>query len=312
MDPEEISIEDRLEAALGKQYGEPAAEKVAEEKTESLPDDSPEEPEEVEAEASPEDKPAEDDSEEVEYEGAHYKVPKELKEALLRQSDYTRKTQDVAKQRQAYEALNKALQQEQQFHQAAFSVAVEARALESQIKRYDGLDWGQLADSDPTEFLKLDRAYRALKEQHAAKSSEAQQSWQKAQQEAGNRREAQAAKAHEELSRDIQGWGTELQTKIAETGKSYGFTEPELGSIIDPRMVKVLHDAHKWRALQAGKSELAKKVLAARPVTAPSARTSQSAHDASKYTEVRTALKKHGRTEDAERALEMRFAKKVR
>ena len=41
---------------------------------------------------------------EVEFEGKTYKVSPEIKDALLRQADYTKKTMEVAEQRKAYEA----------------------------------------------------------------------------------------------------------------------------------------------------------------------------------------------------------------
>lgn len=319
MDPE-ISVEARLEAALAKQYGETpadddlpvspdAGEEVATEP--EPPQGESSEESAAEAQASEQDQP-QDDGEEVEYEGATYKVPKELKDALLRQSDYTRKTQDVAKQRKAYEELQQTLVQEQQFHNAAFSVAAEARALEMQLKRFEGVDWAQLARDNPSEALTLDQAYRALERQHAAKTQEAQQAWYQAQTEAAKRREVQAAKAHEELSREIQGWGPELQTRLAESGKTYGFSDQELGSLIDPRMVKVLHDAHQWRALQSAKPAVTKKVQTAKPVTAPSARTAQTSAQNAAYASARAALKKTGTTAAAERALEMRFAKRMK
>jgi hypothetical protein len=309
-----VSIEDRLGAVLAKQYGEPEAESPAaddEAGPESPHDGSSEESAQVEAQASQEDQP-EDDGEEVEYEGATYKVPKELKDALLRQSDYTRKTQDVAKQRQTYEALETALKQEQQFHSAAFDVAAEAKALEGQIKRFDALDWSQLADSDPTEFLKLDRAYRALQQQHASKVQEAQQAYAQAQEAGKQRLQTLAAKAHDELTRDIKGWGKDLQAKLAESGKGYGFSDQELAALIDPRYVKVLHDAHQWRALQAGKTTVQKKVLTAKPVSAPSARTAQSSAQNTKMADARARQKKSGSTADTEALLTLRFANKVK
>lgn len=302
---EEQSIEERLEKTFG--GGEENQPEPEEKPVESAAEDSEETVDEPESQDQPE-----DDSEEVEYEGATYKLPKPLKDALLRQSDYTRKTQDVAKQRKVYEELQQALTQEKQFHGAAFSKAVEASALESQIKRYEGLDWAQLAESDPAEYLKLDRALRALKDQHATARQEAQHAFSTAQQEAAKRQQVQAAKAHEELSRDIKGWGGELQAKLAESGRGYGFSADELNSILDPRMVKVLHDAHQWKTLQSGKSELTKKVQAAKPVTAPSARTAQTSQRTAQYTDARQKLRKSGSTADAERALEMRFASKVK
>src|SRR5215216_3195421 len=44
-----------------------------------------------------------DEFEDVDFAGKQYRLPKELKSALMMQADYTRKTQDVAEQRKALE-----------------------------------------------------------------------------------------------------------------------------------------------------------------------------------------------------------------
>jgi hypothetical protein len=56
--------------------------------------------------------------EEVEYEGELYQVPPKLKEAIIRQSDYTKKTQEVAETRKLIEHQQSQLRVAQQ--QAAF------------------------------------------------------------------------------------------------------------------------------------------------------------------------------------------------
>jgi hypothetical protein len=65
----------------------------------------------LEPDAPPEVETSDDDSEEVDYEGEKYKLPKKLKDALLRQQDYTQKTQQVAEQRRAIEAQAQQVQQ---------------------------------------------------------------------------------------------------------------------------------------------------------------------------------------------------------
>jgi hypothetical protein len=161
--------------------------------------------------------------------------------------------------------------------------------------------------------LLLDRDYRALKEQHAAKVQEAHQAYAKAQDASRERMRTLAAKAHEELTRDIKDWAKpEFQAKLAESGKGYGFSDQELAALIDPRYVKVLHDAHQWRALQAGKTTVQKKVLTAKPVSAPSARTAQSSAQNTKMADARARLRKSGTSADAEALLALRFANKVK
>ena len=48
----------------------------------------------------------------------------------------------------------------------------------------------------------------------------------------------------------------EVTRKIRQVGMdAYGFSEEELGAVIDARHVQVLHDAMKWRELQSGKAQ---------------------------------------------------------
>ncbi len=63
-------------------------------------------PEDIQAEA---DAPEGDGLVEVEYGGKVYAVPPELKGALMRQADYTRKTQALAQHRQTLEAAGQAV-----------------------------------------------------------------------------------------------------------------------------------------------------------------------------------------------------------
>ncbi len=50
----------------------------------------------------------------------------------------------------------------------------------------------------------------------------------------------------------------EITGKIRSTAsEAYGFTDDELGGIVDARHVQVLHDAMKWRELQAARTQKA-------------------------------------------------------
>jgi hypothetical protein len=69
------------------------------------------------------------DEVEVTYNGKTYSLPPELRDALLRQADYTRKTQDLAGQRRAFEAERAGHRQEalvarKHLHDAARIVAL--------------------------------------------------------------------------------------------------------------------------------------------------------------------------------------------
>ena len=84
----------------------------------------------------------------VEYEGTEYEVPAKLKDALLRQSDYTTKTQALAAERKALEAQSAAFQQQQELNQQTFDDVAQVKALDQQIEQYNALNWDELYPQD--------------------------------------------------------------------------------------------------------------------------------------------------------------------
>lgn len=251
--------------------------------------------EEVAEDQSSEEATAEEgDDEEVEFEGKAYKVPKEIKEALLRQSDYTQKTQAVAEQRRTLEEKAQLLQQREQLMGTAFEKAVELREVQNRLSQLEKIDWQSLADSDPAQATKLNLAYQQLQREAQQKHSELTQT--QAQQEQLNAQQLQQtlAEAQKELRTRLPNFTPEVAEKIKSTAREYGLTDQELASVIDPRHVHILHDAMKWRALQAQKPQALKKVAEAPKAippkaTQPKPRTNKAAEE---------RLRKHGRPED--------------
>jgi nicotinamide mononucleotide adenylyltransferase len=234
------------------------------------------------------------DSEEVDFEGKTYKVPKELKEALLRQSDYTKKTQEVAEQRKAVEQRAQALQQQEQLLSQSFEKRVELAALQKQLSQYDQIDWQELADNDPARATKLNIAYQQLQRQAQLKVQELQQAHTQNEQLTAQQRQQMLVQAQGDLKARIPTFNAETAEKIKTAARDYGISDSELNQVIDPRYVHVLHDAMQWRALQAAKPKAMQKVAEAPKVMKPQAvqpkpRTNQAASE---------RLAKHGRMED--------------
>lgn len=237
---------------------------------------------------------SEDEGEEVEFEGKSYKVPKGIKEALLRQSDYTKKTQEVAEQRKAVEERAQVLEQREKVSAQTFEKAVEFREVQKQLAQYEKVDWTTLAQEDPARATQLNIAYQLLQREAQTKYGEWKQAEQQTQQLTEQSRQQMLVKAEQELKTRLPNFGPQVAEKIAKAGKEYGITDQELNSLIDPRYVHVLHDAMKWRALQAEKPKAMQKVVdapqAIKPqATQPKPRTNQAALD---------RLKQNGRIED--------------
>lgn len=235
-----------------------------------------------------------DDLVEAEYEGKAYKVPKELKDALLRQADYTKKTQEVAETRKHIEEKAQFLEQQEQLLQTNFQKAVELREVQTRLAQYEQIDWQALVDQDPVQATKLNLAYQQLQREAAQKQQEFQQVAQHRQQLSAQQRQQMLAEAQKDLAARIPNFGAETAAKIKDAGKAYGISDAELEQVIDPRYVHILHDAAQWRALQAQKPKAMQKVAEAPKVVKPQAqqpkpRTNQAAAQ---------RLAKSGRVED--------------
>lgn len=247
----------------------------------------PQEGEQPEAEA-------EDDGELVEIEGKSYRVPKELKDMVLMHKDYTQKTQAVAEQRRAVEERAQALEQREQALGASFEKAVEFREVQNKLAQFEALDWNALVDADPVQAQKLTIAYQQLQREAQAKWGELQQTQARAQQLTEQQRQQMLAEAEKDLRARLPDFGPQTAEQIRKAAQEhYGIKAEELDGLVDARHVHILHDAMKWRELQAKKPGALQKVAdappAIKPQTTQKPRTNQAAYD---------RLKKQGRVED--------------
>ena len=103
------------------------------------------------------------------------------------------------------------------------------------------------------------------------------------------------AEAAQDLRARLPDFGPQTAEQIRKTAQEhYGLKAEELDGLIDARHVHILHDAMKWRELQAKQPQAMRKVAEAAPAIKPQAaqqkpRTNQAAYD---------RLKKNGRVED--------------
>ena len=264
-----------------------------------LGDEINEDEEETSEEEQPEeelqsDEREEDDSEEVEIDGKSYKVPKELKDMVLMHKDYTQKTQKVAEDRRAVEERAQALQQREQVMAQTFDKAVEFREVQNRLAQFEQIDWQGLAEQDPVQAQKLHFQYAQLQRDAQLKWGALQQANQQVEQLTQEQRQQQLQQAEKDLKARLPDFGPQLAEKIVTTAKdAYGFSPQELEGLTDARHVHVLHDAMKWRELQAQKPKAMRAVAdaprAIKPAAAQPKRTNQAASE---------RLRKSGRMED--------------
>lgn len=238
------------------------------------PEDEPEgEAEEEPEEGDPEEAEPEEQLAEVEYEGKTYKVPPELEKAILRQSDYSRKMNEVSAKEKEY---TQRIQQAEALGEIAEKRAealAEIKSLDAQIDAYSKIDWAKAEAETPAEAalaaLKLMNLQNARKEANdKAKAIE--------QEFGANRQKLHTAKRDEMLAaleKDLKGWGDELGTKITQYAVKSGFTPQEIFEVTDPRWVIAMDKARKFDAIQEGKASIKDaKTKHAPPVAKPGAK----------------------------------------
>lgn len=253
-------------------FNQRAQSKAAE--SQETPTDEPEE--ESDSGNPEEDDPAEDDPQEelveVEYEGAKYSLPKALKDAVLRKADYSRHVQEVTAQKKDYAQR---IERTERMIEGAGKYAehlAKVQALESQIEQFKEYDFDKLETEDPARASIL--AFRLLRLQQARDKAigEAQGVSQRLAQERSENLKAQRGEMLKTLEKDLPGWGEELGVKVSQYALRAGYSETELQSLTDARMVILLDKARKFDAIQDGKAAAVGKVREApRQVLKPGA-----------------------------------------
>ncbi len=204
----------------------------------------------------------EEEAEDVDYEGKKYKLPKEIKNALLRNSDYTKKTQEVAEMRKQTQTERENFYKEAQAREQDFKAHAEIYNYDHQLEQYEKYfetqQWLDVIEGNASEAMKIKTQYDTLKALRDQKGNEIAR---KGREQSQNQQQA-IAKQEEEtrttLQRDIKGWNSELEGKLKEYAKAQGFADHVMahGLKSDATAVKTIHKAFLFDQL---KKELATK-----------------------------------------------------
>jgi hypothetical protein len=211
---------------------------------------------------------------EVTYDGKTYELPAELKDALLRQQDYTRKTQEVAEGRRALEDARGRHDRHTTAMRAHFTDAARVMALTEQMRGFDQVDWAALKAQDPQRADALWQQRQKLRDMR----NRAIRAWsEKDREHASHSQRATARRVeevHAHLPRLIADWSPELDGKLAVYGTEQGLSREEMAqaALQNPHFMKLLHKAHQFddTARKAKDQQTFDAAQAARPVAKPS------------------------------------------
>ncbi len=307
---QETSIEDRILNLIDPQEdNEKEEEQQAEPKADES-QDSHEQPEEKKAEGE-EQLP---EVEEIEIEGEKVKVPKHLKQKIedgfLRQSDYTRKTQEAAEKSKAAEALMQQLQEQGKLQKASSKIYGKIASLDDQIAQYEKVDWNALTAQDASLAQRHFIQFQTLKDARGKAEGELKSVEEQFRQEANKVLQSRLEEGVKALQRDIKGWGPELGQKLMSFAmKTYGYSAEETASVTDPKMVKLIHDAYELHQLRASKP-LEKKVPVVTKTLTPKSADSRDPNQQS-YDADRRAVKSAKTDYEKAKAVERLMLRKI-
>ena len=302
-------VPDEQLEAIEEQLDEQEEEEVNTEESEEADADTDDEELETD-DAEDEDSNEQPTSLKLKVNGEELEKPLDEVIALAQQGlDYTKKTQEVAEQRKQLEDYAQTIKvQEQKFQEqvnlnsALIGDIAKLQAVDNQLDQFKDVNWQELSDTDFVEAQKLFFTFNQLQQQRSVLATDLVQKQTALQQQQAQSLQERVEKGKEILAKEIPNWSRETSQAVIATGKEYGFTDDELGMIVDPRHVKVLHDAMQWRKLQSN-TGVKNKVAQAKPVVKPGAKDTKAADNSNKKA-TRDALRKSGKSEFAQKLIE--------
>jgi len=306
----EVPIESRLEAYFGGTPVEPATKAPAATEADDTVVGAPETddvPEGIDptAEAVAEQPEGEEPFEELTHLDKTYEVPVSLKKAFEENRAMATRAAQTAKQAEALlqhvNAQAQLVQAETGFNKWAESELSEKARLEGVLAQYKKLDWYAMS---PEQYAENRRNRDILAEQLADAEKalggkrEQYQGWRSQQYN------EMLSKGVEYLRKAVPNFESEsTRNVIAAEAKALGFTQAEVESLADPRVVVALHKAAQWDRLQASKPATQNKVAKAAPIVRAAGSDSQRTEAQSKHIAARARLKKTGSVDDFAAAL---------
>jgi len=284
---------------------EPVEEQVTSQESQSLSEEAP-----AEVEATVNEEVTEETASEVEVEKPNLHRVKvqgqelevtldELKAGYSRDSDYRQKTHSLSLERKQIEEEKNVLRQQYDMKLRELNEAI-ASAESLTRQQLDPAELQKLYEEDPAQAAKYDFQLRQQQEkinQTKLKANQAAQAQYNAYL-AEQRRLAQ--ERIPEFSDPVKSEG--FKSGIKSTLKTYGFSDQEIASLADHRMLMVIKDAMSYRGLKNSKPIVQKKIANAPKIIKPGIAKSEN----SKRIDVRnkiSKLKKSGRIEDAQSAI---------
>lgn len=208
----------------------------------AIPDTEPDETGGVAAQPN-----EEEDLEEFEWDGKPIRGPKGLKDGLLRQADYTKKTQEVAARAKALESREAEINQRHEATEAELDARAGLRTLNTELERFKNYDYAAYQRHHQQDPMAANEAW-AYKQDLAGRKAELEATVGKAQQERTATAQQETAKRWQETAayaaKEIPGWSKETANKVLDYAEQQAKVPADfLERNMSPVMMQVLYEA---------------------------------------------------------------------
>lgn len=296
----------QVEETQPAEVSEEDTEAAASEEDESGVEDAPEE-ESAEEQSEESEESEEQDQPQtftVKVDGKEVAVTlEELQKGYSRTQDYTRKTQQIAEVRKQVEQETQAVRAErEQYAQLLGALQAQLQSSEPQV------DLDRLYHEDPIEWVRQKEVLRERQEKAYAIQAEQQRLSQLSQQEQQRAMEAHLESEKDALLAALPEWRDPKKAKaekalVLESAKSVGFSEDDLKSVYDHRLVLLLRKAAMYDQMVSKRQDIKPVVnngpRPAKPGAAGRVSTT------TETTRAKQRLAKTGRVDDAASAIEL-------
>lgn len=229
-----------------------------------------------------------------------------LKEALAgyqRTKDYTRKTEEAANKRKAAEGELEILQKARTGYEGVLTRMLEKLGPEDGEKTPE--QWAELRRNDEADY--------AVQWADFQRRQEARTSIKAEQERVGKEKHAEhVAKLNEIVSgervkllealpewKDPEKYKAGATRAFAFAKETYGFTDQEISQTYDSRIVRMLEDARRYRAIVAKRANAVKQLQDAPEVPHPSARPKQVSRKTAVKADAQKRFNESGNIDDA-------------
>lgn len=193
----------------------------------------------------------------------------EAHRGYLRQADYTRKTQEIAQQKQQVEALVAERSQERQVMAEHINMALNV--VEPTLAKFREVDWDRLATESPHEYARAKAQYEQASERYLKLKQAGEQTVQQAQQEQSQKLQ-QHLKVQDQIAQrlipelaDPKKAPQVKQRLGAYLMKGAGFSQDEVAKVSDARLLNLAHKALQYDLMQARNKQVRDKKVRTAP-----------------------------------------------